>query len=164
METPRRSFIVGSTLALAAIAAPARLSAGAKAATTSEAAKAFLAAHEGPFDPARRLAFLLPEGLAVVHDVPFALDHASYGDHLAFHGESWDLLELVPQGVETVAVSGDSAVVSCFFIERGKPRDAGFRLRPGFATANCVRIDGVWRALAVHFSSLRSQVLDASPS
>jgi hypothetical protein len=164
METPRRGFLLGSGLALAAGLSSARLAAASPSGVTSDAAKAFLGAHAGSFDAARRAAFLLPQGLAVVHDVPFLLDHSAYGDHLAFHGENWESLEFMAQQVETVMVSPENAVVSCYFLERGKPRDAGFRLRPGFATATCVLSGGEWRALGVHFSSLRSQILDASPS
>jgi hypothetical protein len=165
MHTPRRQFLIGSTAALAAAALPARLGATAlTGAGASDAANAFLAAHAGAFDAARRHAFLLPEGFAVVHDVPFPLDHDAYGDHLAFHGQSWERLEFMPQQLQTLMVSADNAVVSCYFLERGKPRDAGFRLRAGFATATCVSVAGEWRALGVHFSPLRSQILDASPS
>ncbi len=165
MTIERRDFLVASTLGAASLMAASPLKAGAAAAqAASPAAQAFLAAHSGAFDRARRLDFLLPQGLAVVHDVPFPLDHAAYADHLAFHAQNWELLEFAPQGVETVAVSEANAVVSCFFLERGKPKDAGFRLRPGFATATCVVVDGEWRALSVHFSSMRSQILDASPS
>jgi hypothetical protein len=164
MPIKRREFVAVSALGAASLIAASPLRAGASASATRPAAQAFLAAHAGAFDQARRLGFLLPEGIAVVHDVPFPLDHAAYADHLTFHGENWDLLEFSPQGVEAVAVSSENAIVSCFFLERGKPKNAGFRLRPGFATANCVLIDGNWRALSVHFSSLRSQILDASPS
>ena len=164
METQRRDFLLGTTAALVAAGAPAGIMAAPPATSLSAAAKAFLFAHEGSFDAARRSAFLLPEGLAVVHDVPFPLDHAAYADHLAFHGASWEMLEFMPQQIEAVTVSPDNMIVSCYFLERGKPRDAGFRLRPGFATATCVLIGGEWRALGVHFSSLRSQILDASPS
>lgn len=164
MQTRRRNFIAGSTLSFAALMASAPLRAGARQEETSDAAKAFLTAHQGTYDAARRLGFLMPSGFAIVHDVPFPLDHAAYADHLAFHAQSWDMLEFVPQQTQTFMVSAENAVVSCYFLERGKPRDAGFRLRPGFATATCVRLGGDWRALSVHFSSLRSQVLDASPS
>lgn len=164
MTIERRDFLVASTLGAASLVAGGPLAAAAAAQPASPAAAAFLAAHAGAFDQGRRLGFLLPEGMAVVHDVPFPLDHAAYADHLAFHAGSWDLLEFAPQGVETVMVSAENAIVSCFFLERGKPKDAGFRLRPGFATATCVLANGEWRALSVHFSSLRSQVLDASPS
>jgi hypothetical protein len=164
MTIERRDFLMGSTLATASLMATTPLRAGAAARTESPAAKAFLAAHAGAFDQERRLGFLLPDGHAVVHDVPFPLDHAGYADHIAFHGGNWDLLEFVPQGVETVSVSPENAIVSCFFLERGKPKNAGFRLRPGFATATCMLVGGEWRALCVHFSSLRSQILDASPS
>lgn len=160
MTIEHRDLQMGATLAAASLVASVR----AAAQTLSPAAKAFLVAHSGAFDQLRRLRFLLTDGLAVVHDVPFPLDHAAYADHVAFHGENWELLELVPQSVETVAVSRENAIVSCFFLERGKPKNAGFRLRPGFATATCMLVDGEWQALSVHFSSLRSQILDASPS
>ncbi len=160
----RRKMIAGSlhVTAGAALAGPAM--AQQSAAQANPATQAFLAAHEGAFDSARRLDFLLPEGLAIVHDVPFPLDHDAYADHLAFHRDSWEAHEWIAQTVQTMALAEDSAVVSCFFNERGKPQGSGFRQRPGFATATCVRTGDGWKALSVHFSALRSQVLDASPS
>lgn len=161
----RRDFMVLSAMAAASAAAPVAVSAaGESAATTHGAADAFRGAHAGKVDAAQRAAFLLTDGLAVTSDVPFPMDHQAYSDHLAFHQENWDLHEWHLQDLETVALEDGSAIVSCFYIERGKPRDAGFRLRPGFATATCVMEGGEWMALSVHFSSLRSQILDSSPS
>lgn len=166
MTTNRRNFVAGSSIAAVGIGLSSPVFAqGASSRATSDApAHAFLVAHEGEFDASARLAFLLPDGLAVVHDVPFPLDHLAYGDHLAFHAESWSGLEWIAQSVETVWHGSDHAVVSCFFNDRGKPHDAGFRQRPGFATVNCILADGAWKAVSVHFSSLRSQILAASPS
>ena len=160
----RRQFVAATSMAMAGAALAGPALAQGEQGQPSAAAQAFLAAHAGAFDKARRLAFLLPEGLAIVHDVPFPLDHAGYADHLEFHRGNWDAHEWIAESVETVMHGVDHAVVSCYFNERGKPRDAGFRLRPGFATATCVRTPAGWKALSVHFSSLRSQVLDASPS
>lgn len=164
MNTNRRQFVAASSIAVASATVAAPSFAGTQAGADSAPARAFLAAHQGSFDTAKRLDFLLPDGLAVVHDVPFPLDHTGYADHLAFHADSWDAHEWIPESVETVMHGDDRAVVSCYFNERGKPRDVGFRQRPGFATATCMIHEGEWKALNVHFSALRSQVLGASPS
>ncbi|MBD2842614.1 hypothetical protein [Erythrobacter rubeus] len=164
MQNTRRSFMVVSSVAAGSAMAPVSAVAQNRSSGSSDAAKAFLAAHQGTFEAGRRLGFLLPDGLAVTNDVPFPMDYSAYQDHLNFHAENWDLHEWMSQDIEIVELADGSAVVSAFYIERGKPRDAGFRLRPGFATATCVMHEGEWKALSVHFSSLRSQVLDASPS
>jgi ketosteroid isomerase-like protein len=132
---------------------------------------AFRAAFATPKDrpgdvAAARLAFLHEAALTIDSDVPFPLDRAGYADHLAFHAPHWERLEV--QLIEVKAqVHGNTGIVSAYFNLRGKPRDAGFRQRPGYVTAVCTR-DGAdggesWRALGLHMSPMMAQILQASP-
>jgi hypothetical protein len=162
-QTSRRGFLeLAATVAGTAVVASALPLSSAAAATTEGAEAAFLAAFAGPFDSAKQLAFLSDNALAVVHDVPYPLDKAGFANHLAFHADQWETRALMPESVLT-RTHGKTAIVSCYFNERGKPRDSGFRQRPGFLTATCVHDGRGWRALSVHTSALRSQILDASP-
>jgi ketosteroid isomerase-like protein len=132
---------------------------------------AFRAAFATPKDrpgdvAAARLAFLHEAALAIDSDLPFPLDRVGYADHLAFHGPHWERLEV--QLIEVKAqVHGNTGIVSAYFNLRGKPRDAGFRQRPGYVTAVCTRDGttggGSWRALGLHMSPMMAQILQASP-
>ena len=132
-------------------------------AARDELVAAFRAAFVGSPDVEARLGFLAPHAVVVVHDVPFPLDREAYGEHLRFHEAGWESLAWVPLRV-SATVHGSTGVAHALFNERGKPRDAGYRQRPGFASAYCARVDGRWTALGLHLSPLRSQVLQASPS
>lgn len=145
------------------------LSTNASATITGNAAleQAFLAAFANdarkPADlSAGRLAFL-PEGALVIdHDIPFPLDRAGYADHLAFHAENWERIETRFHELRS-AIHGGTGIVSAYFIERGKPKNSGFRLRAGYCTAVCAFENGQWRALGLHLSPLSAQIADASP-
>jgi len=157
-------------LKVAALAGAAALSASSAQAQTSEAAgleAAFRAAFATPKDrpgdvAAARLAFLHEAALAIDSDVPFPLDRAAYADHLGFHGPHWERLEVQLIEVKT-QVHGSTGIVSAYFNQRGKPRDAGFRQRPGYVTAVCTRAANGWRALGLHMSPMMAQILQASP-
>jgi len=129
----------------------------------SDLEKTFLDALMGAFNRTKRLAFLADDALIIAHDVPYPLSKEDYADHLAFHEENWQKLEVMPEALE-IKPFGDMRVVSCYFNERGKPKNSGFRQRPGFLTATCVKDQNGWQAISLHTSALRSQILDASPS
>lgn len=140
---------------------PRVASAAGRSADAAQAAVA--AALGGPLDPARRLALLADDALVISDDVPFVMDKPAYADHLAFLAPSWASSELAL--LEPRAnLHGDTAVISFLFNLRGRPKDAGFRLRPGVVTAVCTRDAGAWRALGLHFGALSGQILDASPA
>lgn len=105
-----------------------------------------------------------PDAVIMDEDLPLRVDRAGFQDHISFHRPgNWEGFASKPHDMSFVE-SGSVGLAAGFAMFRGKSRDAGFRLRPGFAPATCVLANGEWRALSVHFSSLRSQVLDASPS
>ena len=113
------------------------------------------------------LDFCAEEGAFVWDDIPFPLDKPGLADHLAFlHGSGhWDAYQLAPQTF-SYAVHGELGTVSGYYNSRGKPKDSGFRQRPGFLSVVCGWDEraGKWRALNIQMSPLLSQVLDASPA
>lgn len=123
----------------------------------------FLSVFAGEMNHEKWLNFLEDNALVVAHDVPFPLDKAGYTDHMQFHSDFWESREFLPEAVEVV-IHGTTGVVSCYFNERGKPVNAGFRQRPGFMTVYCNKTGSGWRAIGLHTSSLRSQIVNASPS
>lgn len=112
--------------------------------------------------PSDRLALLADDALVIDHDVPFSLSRAEFADHLAFHAANWERVETRFHDLRT-AVHDSTGIVSAYFIERGKPRGAGFRLRAGYCTAVCALHDGRWQAVGLHSGPLLGQMTDASP-
>ncbi len=111
------------------------------------------------------LDFCSDDGTFVCDDVPFPLDKDGFADHLAFHRDGlWDKRQWCPQPLKFMA-KGGLGLVAGSYNDRGKPRDSGFRQRPGFCTVVCAwdKHTSKWVALNVHMSPLLSQVLDASP-
>lgn len=158
-----------ATLALGGLAMTASaVAAGTGPATaTADLAMAFEQAWSTPpgstsVPVERRLAFLADTAVIIDDDTPFVLDRPAYADHLAFHAGSWERFEWLPHGL-AAAVHGDTGIVSTNYIERGKPKGAGFRLRAGYCTAVCVRQGDGWRAISVHMAPLSGQLIDASP-
>ncbi len=123
----------------------------------------FMDVFSGPFDYEKIADFIADSALIVSHDVPFPLDKIGYVDHMQFHAGLWESREFKPEAVE-VKVHGKTGVVSCYFNERGKPKDAGFRQRPGYMTVTCHLTDNGWQAIGLHTASLLSQIIGASPS
>lgn len=153
--------------ALTGAATLATTAAQAQATDTASLEATFRAAFATPKDKpgdiaAARLAFLHDAALVIDSDVPFPLDRAGYADHLAFHAPHWERLEV--QLLEVKAqLHGNTGIVSAYVNQRGKPKDAGFRQRPGYMTAVCTRDGTRWRALALHISPMMAQILQASP-
>ncbi|MBL0923095.1 MAG: nuclear transport factor 2 family protein [Sphingomonadaceae bacterium] len=164
----RRSTIgalIGSTAMVATTSARAFTAPTGLAEPSAEAAfkAAFNAAADQPGQAAAaRMAFLHPDALVVDHDVPFPLGRAAYEDHLRFRMDNLQQIETLFHALESRG-HGDTAIVSAYFIERSKPKGSGFRLRAGFCTAVCTRVDSRWRALSLHMSPLSAQITDASP-
>lgn len=161
----RRSAVGSAILAPAALAAAA--AAPASAAPAADIEQAFRAMFAVPADQPGRLAAarldrLHEKARIIDHDVPFLLDPAGYADHLAFRSALFERYELLLHHVQTVQ-HGTTAVASAYAIERGKPRDAGFRLRSCFVTAVFTRTGNRWQALSLHVGALLGQIVDASP-
>jgi hypothetical protein len=112
------------------------------------------------------MSFLADDVVAIDEDLPFVLDASSFREHLAWQmGGNWDSMDIITKNPK-FNIHGDSSIISTYILIRGKPKDAGFRLRPCYCTVICAWDPQAqnWRGLSFHLSPLLSQIMSASPS
>ena len=115
-------------------------------------------------DQERFYGVMLPDAMIMDEDLPFRVDRAGFQDHIAFHvSDIWEGFAWKPDRVSFSAM-GDSGAVAGFSMFRGKPRDAGFRLRPMLFTQGWARLDGEWRLASWHQSPIIGHVQQQSPA
>lgn len=96
-------------------------------------------------------------------DLPFRTDKAGFQAHIAFHGpDNWEGFAWKPSHVQ-VAENRPAGVVTGFAMFRGKPRDAGFRLRPMQFSQGWVHAQGKWTLISWHQSPIIGHVSQQSP-
>lgn len=106
---------------------------------------------------------ILPDAMIVDEDIPFRVDRAGFADHIAFHTSGiWDGFAWKPYGVR-FARHGAAGVSSGFAMFRGKPRDAGFRLRPMLFSQGWTRLPQGWRVASWQQSPIIGHVSRQSP-
>ena len=144
---------------------------GAAASGLSSAAAAQAEATEPPglrdafrrlLDPATREAVLAPSAIVIDNDAPVPMGRADYADHLAFHRPLWESRTLVPYDM-TLRQQGDTGIATAYVMDRGKPKHAGFRIRPSYVTAVFARAGSGWQAIGLHIGPLNGQLIDISP-
>lgn len=113
-------------------------------------------------DPATRTTMLAPTAIVIDNDAPVPMNAAEYADHLAFHAPLWESRALAPYDVSLRQV-GDTGIATAYAMDRGKPKDAGFRIRPSYVTAVFARAGGNWQAIGLHVGPLNGQLIDISP-
>lgn len=107
---------------------------------------------------------MLSDAVIMDEDLPFRVDRAGFQSHISFHlGGIWEGFAWKPDRV-TFATKGDSGTVAGFSMFRGKPRDAGFRLRPMLFSQGWVRAEGEWRLASWHQSPVVGHVQQQSPA
>jgi hypothetical protein len=158
-DADRRGVMAGIAAGAAALAAPA-FGQGPKAPPPAgdDITRAFIAL----LRPETRADTLAPNAIVIDSDAPFPMTRAEHIDHLAFHRNLWESRDWAPYDLRTRSI-GDSAFVSAYLMERGKPKNSGFRLQPLYATAVLFRSTAGWRALSLHLGALRGQITDISP-
>jgi hypothetical protein len=161
--------LAGGTAALgyvaAAVAAPAAPRAGAAASSLAELKSTFdatvAALNSGKID--EFYAVLHPNLLMIDEDSPWRLDLAGFKDHIGFHGGNlWESFAWKPNEAR-VRVIGATGVVVGAATFRGKPKDAGYRLRPLLFSQGWVREASGWRMLLWHQSPIVGHVSKGSP-
>ena len=106
---------------------------------------------------------IAPDAVIMDEDLPFRVDRAGFQDHIAFHGPgNWEGFAWKPQDMRFVE-HGTTGVVVGFAMFRGKPKDAGFRLRPMMFSQGWARTAQGWRVTTWHQSPVIGHVSAPSP-
>ncbi len=111
------------------------------------------------------LDFFDQRALFIDEDHTSVLDKAAFGDHLGFHLDGcWESRQLITYQPRFV-VAGSTGVVTTYYTLRGKPVNAGFRLRHGIASVSCYcdRHRDQWRAMSLVLGPMISHIHNASP-
>ncbi len=163
----RRDFLTG--VAVAPLAGAATLAAAASAGATGPDTAVALA-----FD---RMVQALSDGkleafYGAMHerfqmideDSPWRMSKTAFKEHISFHiGGVWDSFAWLPVST-TARAFGRTGVVAGTAMFRGKPKDAGFRLRPLLFSQAWVQADAGWQLLNWHQSPIVGLVSRASPT
>jgi ketosteroid isomerase-like protein len=106
---------------------------------------------------------MLPDAAILDEDLPFRVNTSGFRNHIAFHGlDNWEGFAWKPHDVRVVE-QGSSGIVCGFALFRGKPRDAGYRLRPMLFTQGWTHTGEGWRMASWHQSPLVGHLFQPSP-
>jgi hypothetical protein len=106
---------------------------------------------------------MLPDAVIMDEDLPFRVDKAGFRGHIAFHGlDNWEGFAWKPQDMR-FAVVRDTGAITGFAMFRGKPKDAGFRLRPMMFSQGWVNQKGAWMLASWHQSPIVGHATGQSP-
>jgi hypothetical protein len=114
-------------------------------------------------DVAGFLALFDERAIIIDEDAPFRMSKAEFVDHLSFHGDSnWQGFAWLPRETRFV-VRGATGLTAGSVTFRGKPVNAGFRLRHMLHTIGWARSDGAWRIVCFHQTPVWGHVQNPSP-
>ena len=106
---------------------------------------------------------ILADAVIMDEDLPFRVDRAGFQEHIAFHlNSTWEGFSWKPHHVR-VQQQGNTGVAAGFAMFRGKPRDAGFRLRPMMFSQGWIKLPEGWRMSSWHQSPIIGHVSAQSP-
>lgn len=107
---------------------------------------------------------ILPQATIMDEDLPFRVDRAGFEAHIGFHGaKTWEGFAWKPYDIR-VRAAGGTGTVAGFAMFRGKPRGAGYRLRPMLFTQGWTRTGAGWRILSWQQSPVIGHVTRISPA
>lgn len=132
--------------------------------TTLDAAFAALANALATGDLPGFYGMMATDSVILDEDIPFRVDRAGFQAHIDFHvGGTWESFAWKPTHVR-FAQAGDTGAVVGFAMFRGKPKDAGFRLRPMQFSQGWARQNGRWMLVSWHQSPIVGHVTQQSPA
>lgn len=106
---------------------------------------------------------ILPDAPIIDEDLPFRTDRAGFEEHVGFHTSGiWEGFAWKPYAVR-FGVLGRTGVAAGFAMFRGKPRDAGFRLRPTLFSQGWTLDGQGWRVASWQQSPVVGHVTGQSP-
>ena len=103
-------------------------------------------------------------------DYPWRMNKEEFVDHIGFHAgvtgnpALWEHFKWIPRDVEAKVWNKTTGHVSGFSTFRGKPVEAGFRLRFMAFTTSWYYDGKTWRLISWHQSVLAGRIAGASPS
>jgi hypothetical protein len=107
---------------------------------------------------------IMPDAVIMDEDLPFRVDRSGFQNHIAFHASGpWEGFVWKPADVR-FSTLGDVGSATGFAMFRGKPRDAGFRLRPMLFTQGWTNAAHGWRIASWHQSPIVGHVHRPSPA
>ena len=159
----RRAFIVGLGIAATGIAAAVPDPVKSLDSSLNEAFQDWVKALNGG-DITHFLAMHHADALFIDEDVPFRMDKGEFIDHLGFHdAKIWESFSWVPRTAE-MRLFHTTGIVAGLATFRGKPRDAGFRLRHLLYMLGWTYEQRSWRVVSLHLSPVLGHVIASSPS
>jgi len=103
------------------------------------------------------------DAMIMDEDLPFRVNKKGFQAHIDFHGpDNWDGFAWRPEAPR-FAISDETGVIAGFAMFRGKPRDAGFRLRPMLFSQGWTMTPTGWRLISWQQSPLVGHVTTQSP-
>ncbi|MEO0410487.1 MAG: nuclear transport factor 2 family protein [Pseudomonadota bacterium] len=107
---------------------------------------------------------ILPEAKILDEDLPFGGDRAAFEDHISFHGpDNWQGFAWVPRDLRFTQHSGAGSVVG-YATFRGKPVDAGYRIRPMMFSQGWRKGKDGWKLALWHQSPIVGHITRISPA
>lgn len=104
-----------------------------------------------------------PAAIMIDEDAPWRFDLAGIKDHISFHGGGvWESFAWRPQAPRS-SITGATGIIAGAATFRGKPKDAGFRLRHLLYVQGWRREKENWRLVLWHQSPLVGHVTHGSP-
>ncbi|WP_439533366.1 YybH family protein [Polymorphobacter sp.] len=106
---------------------------------------------------------ILSDAMIMDEDLPFRVNKEGFQAHIAFHGpDNWEGFAWKPSDTR-FAVAGNTGVITGFAMFRGKPRDAGFRLRPMLFSQGWSQTAAGWKLVSWQQSPVIGHVTTQSP-
>ena len=105
-----------------------------------------------------------PAFTMIDEDSPFRMSKAEFQDHIGFHVSGiWESFEWKPLTFESREF-GSSGTITGFATFRGKPRDAGFRIRHLMFAQTWARTSAGWELVLWHQSPVDGHIFGVSPT
>jgi ketosteroid isomerase-like protein len=97
-------------------------------------------------------------------DSPFPNNKAEFQHHIAFHTSgTWENFAWMPRDMR-FRVLGNTGVAIGYSVFRGKPTDAGYRIRPMMFSQGWAFDGSNWKLISWHQSPIIGHVTDQSPA
>lgn len=107
---------------------------------------------------------MIEDAIILDEDLPYAGNKSAFQDHISFHGpDNWEGFAWKPRDLHVSCVANAGSVVG-FSTFRGKPVDAGYRIRPMMFSQGWFFDNGKWKLASWHQGPIIGHVTSQSPA